>query len=67
MGSNFYPYGLEASASSYEAAFRYVHQQDLANRRVGLEEMFEESKCPPICPAMAYCPVASGFALWPTR
>ena len=43
MGSNFYPYGLEASASSYEAAFRYVHQQGLAKRRVSLEEMFEES------------------------
>jgi hypothetical protein len=63
MGSNFYSYGLKASATSFEAAFRYVHQQGLAKLRVGLEEMFEESKCPPICPAMAYCSVASGFAL----
>jgi len=43
MGKNFYPYGLNASASSYEAALRYVHDQGLSKRKVGLEEMFEES------------------------
>ena len=43
MGENFYPYGLKASASSYETAFRYVYEQGLSKRKVNLEEMFEES------------------------
>jgi hypothetical protein len=43
MGSNFYSHGLKASATSFEAAFRYVHQQGLAKLCVGLEEIFEES------------------------
>ena len=43
MGENFYPYGLEASASSFETAIRYVYEQGLSKRRVGLEEMFEKS------------------------
>jgi 4,5-dihydroxyphthalate decarboxylase len=43
MGENFYPYGLKASASSFEAAFRYVYEQGLSKRKVGLEEMFEKS------------------------
>ena len=43
MGHNFYPYGVKASASSFEAAFRYVHEQGLTKRRVSLEEMFDES------------------------
>ena len=43
MGANFYPYGLKASQSSFEAAFRYVYEQGLSKRKVGLEEMFEKS------------------------
>lgn len=43
MGQNFYPYGLQASASSYEAACRYVYDQKLSKRKVSLEEMFEKS------------------------
>lgn len=43
MGENFYPYGLEASASSYETAIRYLHDQGLSNRKVDFEEMFEKS------------------------
>ena len=43
MGENFYPYGLKASASSYETAFRYVYEQGLSKRKVGLEEMFHPS------------------------
>jgi len=43
MGENFYPYGLQASASSYETAIRYVHDQGLSKRKAGLEEMFEKS------------------------
>lgn len=43
MGENFYPYGLKASASSFETAFRYLYEQGLSDRQVGLEEMFEKS------------------------
>lgn len=43
MGGNFYPYGLAASETSYEAALRYVFEQGLSTRKVGLEEMFEKS------------------------
>ena len=43
MGNNFYPYGLEASRASYEAAFRYTYDQGLSKRLVSLEEMFDES------------------------
>ena len=43
MGENFYPYGLKASKSSYEAAFRYTYEQGLSKRLVALEEMFDKS------------------------
>lgn len=43
MGENFYPYGLQASKASYEAAFRYLFEQGLSNRLVTLEEMFDKS------------------------
>lgn len=43
MGENFYPYGLKASASSFETAIRYLHDQGLSKRKVSLEEMFEKS------------------------
>jgi 4,5-dihydroxyphthalate decarboxylase len=43
MGDNFYPYGLKASKTSYEAAFRYTYEQGLSKRLVTLEEMFEKS------------------------
>lgn len=43
MGENFYPYGLKASASSYEAALRYVYDQGLSKRKISLEEMFDKS------------------------
>lgn len=43
MGENFYPYGLEASAKSYETAFRYLYDQGLAKRKVSLEEMFDKT------------------------
>ncbi len=43
MGDNFYPYGLKASKSSYEAAFRYTYEQGLSKRLVALEEMFDKS------------------------
>lgn len=43
MGENFYPYGLNASASSYETALRYVFDQGLSKRKVKLDEMFDAS------------------------
>jgi len=43
MGENFYPYGLQASKASYEAAFRYLYEQGLSKRLVTLEEMFDKS------------------------
>jgi 4,5-dihydroxyphthalate decarboxylase len=43
MGENFYPYGLKASASSFETAIRYLHDQGLSKRKVDIEEMFEKS------------------------
>ena len=43
MGKNFYPYGLQASKASYEAAFRYLYEQGLSNRLVTLQEMFDKS------------------------
>ena len=43
MGENFYPYGLQASKASYEAAFRYLYEQGLSKRLVSLEEMFDKS------------------------
>jgi len=43
MGENFYPYGLKASANSYEAAFRYVYDQGLSKRKISLEEMFDKT------------------------
>lgn len=43
MGENFYPYGLQASKASYQAAFRYTYEQGLSKRLVTLEEMFDKS------------------------
>lgn len=43
MGPNFYPYGLEVSKASYEAALRYTYEQGLSKRLVSLDEMFDES------------------------
>ena len=43
MGENFYPYGLRASSASFEAAFRFAHQQRPTNRLLSLGEMFEKS------------------------
>lgn len=43
MSDNFYPYGLHASKTSFEAAFRFTYEQGLSNRLITLEEMFEKS------------------------
>lgn len=41
--NTFYPYGLEASKASYEAAFHFTDEQGLSKRLVSLEEMFDAS------------------------
>ena len=41
MGRNFYPYGYEVNAKTYDTAFRYLHEQGLTKYRVTLEEIFE--------------------------
>lgn len=41
MGRNFYAYGYEASAKTYDTAFRYLHEQGLTKYRVTLDEIFD--------------------------
>jgi len=41
MGRNFYPYGYEVSAKTYDTAFRYLHEQGLTKYRVTLDEIFD--------------------------
>ncbi|TWT35083.1 hypothetical protein KOR42_52090 [Thalassoglobus neptunius] len=43
MGDNFYPYGLKASAPSYEKAIEYVYDQGLSKRKLSIDELFEPS------------------------
>ena len=43
MGRNFYPYGYEVSAKTYDTAFRYLHEQGLTPYRVTLDEIFDPS------------------------
>ena len=40
LGENFWPYGLETNRKTLDALFRYAHEQELAKRRVTVEEMF---------------------------
>lgn len=43
MGDNFWPYGIEANRKVLEALFQYSHEQNLAGRRLTIEELFEPS------------------------
>ena len=43
MGDNFWPYGIEANRKELELVTRYTHEQGLAKRRVGVEELFHPS------------------------
>ncbi len=42
MGRDFWPYGVESSRSTLEAASRYSHEQGLTVRPIALDEMFVE-------------------------
>ena len=43
MGTNFFPYGVEANRKTLEALFRYSYEQGLAKRVLTVEELFEPS------------------------
>lgn len=43
MGRNFYPYGYEVSAKTYDTAFRYLYEQGMTRYRVTLDEIFDPS------------------------
>jgi 4,5-dihydroxyphthalate decarboxylase len=40
MGDNYWPYGIKANRKELEAVMRYMHDQGLTKRRVGVEEIF---------------------------
>ncbi len=43
MGTNYWPYGVEANRKELELVMRYVHEQGLAKRRIGVNEIFHPS------------------------
>lgn len=43
MGTNFWPYGIEANRKELELAMRYAHEQGLTKRKIDIEELFHPS------------------------
>jgi len=43
MGENFWPYGIEANLKTLNALFQYSHEQGLAKKRLGVEQLFHPS------------------------
>ena len=43
MGDNFWRYGFEANRKELELVMRYVHEQRLTKRQIGIEELFHPS------------------------
>ncbi|MBO9520880.1 MAG: hypothetical protein J7518_05025 [Nocardioidaceae bacterium] len=43
FGEEYWPYGVEANRATLEAAVRYSHEQGLAQRVCGVEELFDAS------------------------
>lgn len=43
MGENFYSYGIKDNSDALNTAFRYLHDQGLAERLLTISEVFEES------------------------
>jgi hypothetical protein len=43
MGDNPWPYGIKANEKALEALFQYSYEQDLAKRRLTIEELFHPS------------------------
>lgn len=40
MGEDYWPYGIEPNRVALEAILRYLHEQGLTERRLGVEEVF---------------------------
>jgi len=43
MGTNFWPYGIEANRKELELVMRYTYEQGLAKKKLDFEEMFHPS------------------------
>ncbi len=43
MGTNFWPYGIEANRKELELVMRYVYEQGLTKRQIDFEEIFHPS------------------------
>ena len=43
MGTNYWPYGIEANRKELELVMGYTHEQGLTKRRVKIEEIFHPS------------------------
>ncbi len=43
MGTNFWPYGIEANRKELDLVMRYTHEQGLVERRLKFEELFHPS------------------------
>jgi 4,5-dihydroxyphthalate decarboxylase len=43
MGSNYWPYGINANRKELESVMRYVHQQGLVERRLKFHDLFHPS------------------------
>jgi 4,5-dihydroxyphthalate decarboxylase len=43
MGANYWPYGIEPNRKALNALIQYSHEQGLATRKLGIEELFHAS------------------------
>jgi len=43
MGDNFWPYGIDANRKALETLFQYSYEQDLASRKLKIEDLFHPS------------------------
>jgi 4,5-dihydroxyphthalate decarboxylase len=43
MGSNFWPYGIEANRKELDLVMRYTHEQGLTRRKLAVEDIFHPS------------------------
>jgi 4,5-dihydroxyphthalate decarboxylase len=43
MGENIWPYGIEANRKTLESLFQYSYEQDLAKKKLIVEELFHPS------------------------
>ncbi|MEH6606327.1 MAG: ABC transporter substrate-binding protein, partial [Pseudomonadales bacterium] len=43
MGTNFWPYGIEANRKELELVMRYTYEQGLTKKKLNFEELFHPS------------------------